>query len=180
MRGRAGRYIRFIPALAVGASALAFAAPSASAASGTAATFTLNGGSLSITQPSTANLGSTATGSLTLSGSLGDVTVTDSRGLLAANWTATVASTAFTTGTATANETVAASNIAYASGLATSSSGSGTFTTGTVASLSAAGTAGAWVGVGNNTVTWNPTITFTLLPSQVQGTYTGTITHSVA
>jgi hypothetical protein len=29
-------------------------------------------------------------------------------------------------------------------------------------------------------VSWDPTITFTLSPSQSAGTYSGTITHSVA
>lgn len=183
MRGRAGRFIRFIPALALGGSALVFAMPSASAASGTAATFSLTAGTLSISQPSTATLGSTAVGSLTFSGSLGPVTVTDMRGSTL-GWTASVVSTDFTTGaTPGTYQTVAASSIAYASGTGTAATGDiGTFTTGVVPSMSSttAGTAGIWVGTGNNIVTWNPTLTFTLSPSQVAGTYSGTVTHSVA
>lgn len=178
MRGRAS-LIRLIPALAVGASAFAIAAPAASAA-GTASTFSLTGGALSISQPATANLGSAATGSLTLSGSLGAVTVTDNRGNLTATWTATVGSTDFTTGGGTTYETVANSSIAYTAGLATSSSGVGAFTPGVLANLTAPGTAGSWVGTGNNSATWNPTIAFTLSASNVAGTYSGTITHSVA
>ena len=177
-RGR--RLFRLVPALAVGASALLLAAPGASAAGGTAATFTLTGGSLSISQPASATLGSAATGALTLAGSLGSVTVTDSRGNLNAIWTATVSSTNFTTGGGSTYETVTNSKVAYAAGLATSTTGVGTFTPGTLANLTAAGTAGSWVGTGNNTAAWNPTITFTLSPSQVAGTYSGTITHSVA
>jgi hypothetical protein len=171
-------------ALTVAASGALAVAPSVANAAQTGATsstFTLTGGTLDITVPASANLGSTAVGSATLSGSLGAVSVTDNRGLLAANWTTTVTSTAFTTGTATANETVANTSIAYSSGVATASTGSGTFTPGVVAAIGATGgTAGVWAGVGVNSATWNPTVTFTLSPSQVAGTYTGTITHSVA
>lgn len=182
MRGRASHFIRLVPALAVGAAALVFASPVAHAATSgsTTGTFTLSSGSLSISAPATANLGSAAVGSLTLQGALGNVTVSDQRGSLADSWTTTVSSTSFTTGTATASETVATSNIAYTAGLPTTSAGSGAFTGGVLANLSAAGTAGQWAGTGVNTVAWNPTITFTLLGSQVAGTYTGTITHSVA
>ena len=181
MRGRtSSRFLRFIPVLAVGASALVFAAPGASAATGTTATFTLSGGSLSITQPSTAALGTAATGALTLSGSLGSVSVSDGRGLLTATWTATVASTSFTTGGGTTYETVAGSSIAYGAGTATATSGVGAFTPGVLTGMGTSGTAGSWTGTGNNSASWNPTITFTLSPSQVAGTYSGTITHSVA
>jgi len=46
--------------------------------------------------------------------------------------------------------------------------------------LATSKTAASWSGVGSNTVTWNPTLTLSLLPSQVAGTYSGTISHSVA
>lgn len=176
--GKAGRVLRFIPAVAVGFSVFVFAAPGASAA-GTAATFTLSGGSLSISQPTSATLGTAPTGTLTLSGSLGSVAVTDTRGLVTDDWTASVSATNFTTGGGTQYETVTNGSIAYLSGTATTT-GVGAFTPGTLTSLSTAGTAGLWAGTGNNTATWNPTITFTLSPSQVAGVYTGTITHSVA
>ena len=38
----------------------------------------------------------------------------------------------------------------------------------------------AYVGTGSNTVTWNPTLTMVLSPTQVAGTYKGTVTHSVS
>lgn len=183
MRGRGSWFIRFIPVLAMGASALILATP-ASASASTAATFTLTGGSLSISEPATANLGTAATGALTLAGSLGSVTVTDQRGALTANWTASVTSTNFTTGTTPGTyQTVTAASIAYASGVGTpTGTPVGAFTPGTIAQMSSttAGVAGAWAGTGNNTVSWNPTLTFTLSPSQVAGTYSGTVTHSVA
>jgi hypothetical protein len=179
-RTTGNRFLRFIPALAIGAGALVALAPGASAA-GTAATFSLTSGSLTITQPSTATLGTAAAGSLTLSGALGTVAVSDQRGNLVATWTATVSSTSFTTGGGTAPETVPTSSIAYSAGLPIATSGTGSFVPGVLANLSSPGTAGSWAGgVGVNSASWNPTITFTLSPSQVAGTYTGTITHSVA
>ena len=154
----------------------------ADASVNTPATFTLMSGSLSISVPTgPVDLGSAATTASSLSGQLGTVTVTDGRGLLVATWSATVSSTDFTTGTATTHETVTKSNIAYSAGAATSTTGIGVFTPGVLANLSSAGTAGAWtVGVGNNSASWNPTINVTIPAGSVTGTYSGTITHSVA
>jgi hypothetical protein len=145
----------------------------------TGAEFTLLAGTLGISVPTSADLGSVPVGSPSVSGSLGTVTVTDTRGALTAVWSATASSTDFTTGGASANETVAKSSILYTTGSPTGSSGTGAFTP-TGGSLTAAVLAGAWLGVGNNSVSWNPTITVTLLPGKVAGTYTGVITHSVA
>lgn len=44
----------------------------------------------------------------------------------------------------------------------------------------ALGVSVAYVGSGCNVVSWDPTLTFTLLPTQVAGTYQGTVTHSVS
>jgi hypothetical protein len=157
----------------------------ASAGTTTTTTFTLTAGSgLSVSVPDTAsNIGSAAAGSTTVSGSLGPITVTDPRGALAATWTATVSSTDFTTGTTpTANETVAKANITYSSGAGTAAAGQvGAMVPSIVGvSLASSATAATWAGVGNNTVTWTPTLSFSLLASQVAGTYTGTVTHSVS
>jgi hypothetical protein len=164
------------------AGGIGFLAPAAHAAAGdTTTTFSISGGTLSMSVPSsTVNLGSTSAGSLTFSGQLGSTSVTDNRGALTAVWTATVTSTTFVTGGASANETVAKSNIAYSSGAATATTGTGTFAPGVIATLAAAGTGGAWAGVGVNSASWNPTLSFTLLSSQVAGLYTGTINQSVA
>jgi hypothetical protein len=177
-RTQGTRLLRFIPALAVGAGTLVALAPGASA--GTATTFILGGGALSITQPNTAALGSVTPGTLTISNHLGTVTVSDSRGLLTDTWTASVTSTNFTTGGATQYETVTNTNVAYSAGTATSTSGIGTFTPGVLATMAVSGTAGAWAGTSSNTVSWDPTVTVTLSPSQSAGTYSGTVTHSVA
>ena len=166
-------------AVAIAAGGMGLLAPPAGAAD-TITTFSITGGALTISVPaSTVNLGSTGAGSLTFSGQLGNTSVTDNRGALAAAWTVTVASTNFVTGTATANETVANSAVAYSSGLATST-GNGAFVVGAVPSLAAPGVGPTWAGIGVNSSTWNPTLSFTLLPSQVAGTYTGTLSQSVA
>ena len=173
-------------AMSVGIAAFVPVAANAGAGD-TASTFTLTGNSsgLSIAVPdgstTPVNLGSTSTGSATLSHALGNVTVTDTRGALAATWTVTGSTTNFTTGTATANETVAKANVSYFAGVGTAQAGQvGAFTPVPAVALASAVPVGAWAGTGNNTVTFNPTITFTLLPSQVAGTYSGTITHSVS
>ncbi|MGH2705985.1 MAG: hypothetical protein ACRDJ4_13105 [Actinomycetota bacterium] len=151
-------------------------------AADTITTFSLTGGSLTVSAPATKNLGSAATGSASISTTLGNVTVTDARGLLGGSWTASVSSTNFTTGSATANETINKSNATYLSGTATTS-GVATFTPGQLVAedLSTSRTAySAAVIVGNNSATWNPTVTVNIPAAAVAGTYTGTITHSVA
>jgi hypothetical protein len=156
------------------------AAPAGAADTTTTTTFTITGGALSVSAPTSANLGSVPTGTLLISKELGDVTVTDERGAPDARWAATVASSDFTTGTKTAAETVPAANVLYTPGFPTAKSpATGVF----VPSAGALGlTLPVYTGVaiGNNSVTWNPTVTITLPPQAVAGIYTGTITHSVS
>lgn len=151
------------------------------------ATFEITAGTLTISVPGTStapvDLGSVASSAgLTTftSTAFGPVTVTDDRGNLVAEWEATVSATNFTTGLASADETVANTNIAYTA-VATDAtlSGDGAFTGSALASLGTAGVAGAWAGVGSNEASWTPSLTFTMLDSQVAGVYSGTITHSV-
>ncbi|MCW2881046.1 MAG: hypothetical protein JWQ95_5146 [Sphaerisporangium sp.] len=144
-------------------------------------TITRAAGALSISVPTTANLGSAAAGAANVSGRLGAVTVTDARDAPSAAWIATVSSTNFTTGGATAPETIAKGSVKYSPGSATSTTGNATFTPGTAGDLGSARTAfSASNGTGDNSATWNPTITVTLPAGVIAGTYTGTITHSVA
>lgn len=159
-------------------------------AEATSAFFTIGGTGLSVNEPTPADgvdLGSVAAGSLVHTGQLGPVTVTDGRGALVAAWTASVSSTDFVRvgsgATPASNEVVAKANIAYVSGAATSSTGVGAFLPGATLTMDlpeALRIAGTWAGSGANSVTWDPTLTFTLLASQVAGTYSGTVTHSVA
>lgn len=167
--------------------AVAVLAPPASAAPGdTTTTFTLTGGALSVTVPSSASLGSAATGAATTSAQLGAVTVSDLRGALLGSWTAGVTSSDFTTGAGTANETIAKANADYWSGAATSSSGTAVLTPGQLlvankVTLGSSRTAfAATATVGNNTAAWNPTVIVNVPSSAVAGAYSGTITHSVA
>jgi hypothetical protein len=144
-------------------------------------TLTVVAGSLSITVPGTANLGSGALGS-TVSGALGSVQVIDNRGSATAAWTATVSATTFTSG----GRTVPLANLQYWSGASTATTGTGTFTAGqanvgAAQVLSTSRTAFTLTsGNGADTATWNPTLVVTIPITLVPGVYTGTITHSVA
>jgi len=153
----------------------------------TAVTFAVLAGTLDIVTPETAALGSGAPGT-DISGALGVVTVTDGRASADASWDATVTSTVFQTGGGTPPETVLASEVSYWSGPATATTGDGTFTP-------AQATAGAAQpldnvvptpafthdgGTGNNTAGWNPGLVVHVPLDSQGGTYSGTVTHSVA
>jgi hypothetical protein len=165
-------------------SVLALALPARAA--DTSTTFSLAGGALSISASASRDLGSGSTGGGTLSAQLGTVTVTDNRGALVGMWTASVSSTDFTTGGATASETITNGQITYWSGTATASSGTAVFLPGqalaaNAQALNVSRTAfSASAIVGNNSASWNPTVTVNVPASVVAGDYAGTITHSVA
>lgn len=152
---------------------LAVTMPSA-AADDTAVTFSLSGGALSLSAQPTAALGlKGGSGTTSVSGQLGNSVVTDVRGGIT-GWSVSAASTAFGDGTTTAT------GVSYSSGLPTTT-GTVVATSSGAKTLTAVATqvvAGAVV-VGNNTATWNPTLTVTLPSSSTAGTYSGTITTSV-
>jgi hypothetical protein len=146
----------------------------------TSATVTVTGGALSITVPTDAgNLGTRANTVLagTISGPLGEVRVNDARSAAAGSgWVASVISTAFTP---PAGPTIGAAAVGYTVGTITKV-GTATFTandppdlTGTVPAVTATGI------TGDNSATWNPTITVTVAGGKAAGVYSGTITHSV-
>jgi hypothetical protein len=172
--------------LTAGIIVLAVAAMALPAHASTTTTFTLTGGALSISEPASKVLGSGNTGDSAIGAQLGTVTVTDNRGSTLGSWTASVVSSDFTTGGATSNETIGKANVFYWSGAATASSGTAVRTPGQllVANEVAVGTSqtafSATAVVGNNTASWNPTIDIHLPSAAVAGTYSGTITHSVA
>jgi hypothetical protein len=146
---------------------------------------TITAGPLTITVPSSAALPSASPGGST-SAQLGTVTVNDFRGLATASWTATITATTFVTDGATAAETIPLTQITYWSGPATASTGTGTFTPGQASPAAAVNltvprtaftfTAGSSV----NAASWNPTLSVSVPAAAVAGTYTATITHSVA
>src|ERR1700735_3422945 len=172
----------FAAAAAAAAAAIMPAGPAMGQGTGaTTTTFTISTGTLSISVPPTANLGTVASGSTAVSALLGDVQVTDLRAALSGSWTATVSSTSFVTGTGTPAETVPNSDVSYSPGSLVASSGTATFTPGTPGTLAAPRTAfSATSEVGDTVATWDPQITIAIPPAAVNGTYTGTITHSVA
>lgn len=109
------------------------AAPAAAAPTDTTTTtFEVLVGTLDIDAPAAADLGDGAPGG-TITGQLGTVTVTDSRGATNASWVASVTATVFQTGGASPPETVLPEEINYWSGPSTASTGDGTLTPGQAA-----------------------------------------------
>lgn len=153
----------------------------------TTVTFTVSAGEgLEITVPDgPASIGTGDPGTQ-VEGQMGAVTVTDDRAALTATWVASVSATDFTTGGGTAAETIPNTAISYWSGAATATTGTGTFVPGQTNAASAVvldQTRTAFsktTGSGNNSATWNPTIEIDVPAQAVVGTYTGTVSHSVA
>jgi hypothetical protein len=151
-----------------------------SADPGCAVTVAVVAGPLTITVPATASLGSAPPGG-TLSAGLGTVQVTDDRGF-GADWTATVSSTGFATGTGTQAETIPAGAARYLIAALNSATGPATFTPVPSVRLNASPRAvvSATNVTGNTTVSWDPTIRVSVPATAVSGDYTATITHSVS
>ncbi|MEG3636168.1 WxL domain-containing protein [Micromonospora palythoicola] len=139
-----------------------------------------------ITVPAAVNLGTAFTGGV-LTGPMGRVEVTDVRGPVNPNtWVATVSATIFTTGGGGAQRTISNASVFYWSGPAVQSTGGGTLVPGQLTQAQAVAlnvTREAFrktSGNGNNRVAWNPSLRIVVPTGIVAGTYTGTITHSVA
>ncbi|MEU6652753.1 hypothetical protein ABZ904_25795 [Streptomyces sp. NPDC046900] len=141
----------------------------------TAVSFAVTSGALSLSAPVSTNIGSGAPGTQ-ISGRIGAVSVTDDRALLSASWSVTAAETDFTSGAST----IPATNATYTVGTVTTT---GTITA-TPTNVTLSNTAQTVVtgsaGVGDNTATWNPTVTVHVPAGAVGGGYTGTLTQSVA
>jgi hypothetical protein len=170
--------IRAVVAGGIGTVALLVSAalPASAAPSGTTTTtFTLSSGTLDIAVASNASLPGGNSGTTSVSGQIGFVTVTDSRGNIL-GWTTSAASTPFTgdSGTTSAAVGYSSGTVSKTGTVTVASSGAVALTT-----TPAPVVAGTSV-VGNNTATWNPTLTVTLPPNSLAGTYTGTVTTSVA
>ena len=145
-----------------------------------AVTVAVVAGPLTITVPATASLGSAPPGG-TLGSGLGTVQVTDDRGF-GADWTATVASTGFATGTGTQAETIPAADARYLIAALAEAIGPASFTPVPVTQLSASPqpVVSATNVSGNTTVSWDPTIQVSVPSTAISGDYTATITHSVS
>lgn len=169
---RTMRTRRLLAATATGILSLAIALP---AFAQTPTSFEVTAGGLSISVPSdAAYLGTrvNTVGAGTVSGPLGQVQVNDARSAAAGSvWTASVISTAF--------GVVPASAVAYTAGTITKvgtaayAANDPTHLEGVIPVVSATGI------TGDNSATWNPTITVTIPGGTPVGTYNATITHSV-
>lgn len=165
------------------AGTMLLAAAPADAAQGV--TFTLTAGALTVSDPADKAIGTVATGTASITNTLGATSVTDNRGALLGTWTSTVDSTDFTTGAATANETITKDLVSYYSGAATAFTGVAVLVPGQATALNAqdmsvSRTAFSATGVvGNNSATWIPSVVVSIPSDSVAGTYSGTITHSV-
>jgi len=171
---------RLLVASAAGLFVLGVAMPASAAPGGSTATITIQGGALAITVPVDAgNLGTKVNnvGGETISGPLGQVQVSDARSAAAGSgWVTSVISTAFTP---TAGPAIAASAVSYTAGPITKV-GTATYTandpgdlTGVVPAVTATGI------TGDNSATWNPTISVAVPGGVAAGVYAATITHSV-
>ena len=142
----------------------------------TTTTFSLTGGTLTLSVGGNAALTDEASGvdANTITGTLGVVTVTDGRGGTA-GWVTSAASSTFTgTGLSVSD------GVAYTNGTVTTTG------TGSVAAVSAqsltttaAAVATATAVSGNNTATWNPTLDVSMPAGALAGAYAGTVTTSL-
>jgi hypothetical protein len=178
--------VRIISPLMALTAILGLGAPMTSAlpvAAASVKTTALLAGTLSITVPASASLGSASPGN-TITSHLGTVTVIDGR-TGSKSWTATVSATNFT---ASGGNTIARGSVSYWSGPVTVSSGTGIRTPGQptaagAVSLSApvTGFSGSKTSLVSSTTTgWNPTLVVSVPSTATARTYTGVITHSVA
>jgi hypothetical protein len=175
-------------AAVIGAALTTTSAPGAMAATGppvdTTVTFTVTNGDLTISAPSGVALvpgGSDSDSGLpgsTVAATMGDTMVTDNRAALLTPWIATVSETDFTTGTATLPETISAGNATYDPGTV-AHTGDITTTGSTVTLSGDAQQVVTDAGSGDNTATWDATITLAIPGTAVVGNYTGTLTSSV-
>lgn len=148
---------------------------------------TMTAGTLSISEPTSANLGSAASSAsgTSVTGHLGTTTVTDSRASLA-GWTVSISATALSDG---AGHTIAANKLrtyvaagdgpTVTSGVAVPSTTYITATSGLTLSTGAQSFVTATT-TGSNVVTYNPTVVVTLDSNVIAGTYSGAITQTVA
>jgi hypothetical protein len=134
-----------------------------------------------MTVPTSAgNLGTQAdtVGGETISGPLGQVQVNDARDAVAGSgWVATVISTAFTP---SAGPALPASAVSYTAGTITQV-GTATYTANNPINLTGVVSAVTATGItGDNSATWNPTISVAVPGGFAAGVYSASITHSVS
>ena len=170
--------MQFRKPLAILATAATFVVGAAlpASADATATTFSLTGGTLTLSVGETAALTNEASGvaANVITGTLGQVAVDDARGGTA-GWVTSAASTTFTgTGLSVSD------GVAYTNGTVTET-GTNTVAAVTSAALTttAASVATATAVSGNNTAAWNPTLDVSMPAGALTGAYSGTVTTSL-
>lgn len=165
--------------LLLATSVAALGASTAPALAITPVSFEVTGGGLTISAPTGANvdLGSRLASNVagTISGQLGAVTVSDLRGG-PTTWAASVISTAFTP---TAGPAVPATAVSYDTGAVTPA-GPVTPIGGLFSNLTGVVTVVTGTSTGPSSASWNPLISIAIPANLAPGTYTATVTHSVA
>lgn len=139
----------------------------------TTATFTLAGGSLDVTPAANAALTDGAPGAASVTGSLGTVGVSDTRGSTA-GWVMSAGATTFVDGAGSVS-----TGVSYDSGTATSTGVVTPTSTGPTSIAVVAPVAAGTLASGNNTASYTPDLTVSLPASALAGDYTGTVTTSV-
>jgi len=150
---------------------------------GTTTTVGVTGGDLILTAASSADFASVAAGQSTAGGSLGTVTVDDQRAGYNGAWTASAVATDFANSTVPQAAAIPASDFTYTPGDPSAHSGNATFVTGDGGQMSTDQAVTAYSTsdeIGVASVSWDPSVSIAVPPDVVAGTYTGTITHSVA
>jgi len=144
-------------------------------ASITSLTMDISGGTLSISAPASLDIGAAISPS-TASVSMGIITVLDYRGVADSGWIVSAIASALTPA---AGPAIPANLMGYDPGTITDG---GTVTTvGHVVTLldGVIPVITGSLGTGNETVTWNPTLTVRIPAAFANGHYTATLTHSV-
>jgi hypothetical protein len=142
---------------------------------------------VTIAAQATAPLGDANTSDPSISGSLGDVEVSDLLSPDNGTWTATVAITTpfHTDGSRNSHETIPNHDVSYDPGTSCTAGGpgTGTFAPGaggafpdTTASIAAFGGSALF---GDSTCTWTPSLTVTIPAGTASGDYSGVLLHSV-
>lgn len=172
--------LKVLPVLA-GAVLIVAATATPAFASGTGdttAVIQLGGGTLDISVPAgPVALASGAVTAPSVSGQLGLVTVTDTRAADPASWTASVSATPFQNGVHALGAASYDTGVVTTTGIAASQ-----FTITSPVTLSATPQDVVTLNPtssGNNTASWNPTITVAIPAAAIAGAYTSVITHSV-
>jgi hypothetical protein len=161
--------------LAAAAAGLVAMTASPAGAADTTATFTLTGGTLSLSVQPTAALIDAATGTTTVTGTLGTVSVIDLRGQESV-WAATAASTAFACGP----DELSSTSVQYGAGAVTGTGSIALPPSGIVIIDSVRPVVVPTSLSGNNTASWIPTLHVTMPAGALADTYTGIVTTSVA